>query len=232
MSYFARAVAALALVACLPAQLRAQVSFQLQAVSFQTSDGWTIHADLYGSGDRGLVLVHGGRFTKESWSQQVPRFVLAGFRVLAIDLRGFGASKNGLAALDPGFGSPLDVLAAVRYLRQAGVSTVSIVGASMGADAAAGASAEAKAGEIDRVVLLAGSAGEPPERLKGRKLFIVTERDANAAGPRLPAIRRQYGAAAGPKELLVLEGDAHAQFIFQTDQGERLMREILRFLTE
>jgi len=35
----------------------------------------------------------------------------------------------------------------------------------------------------------------------------------------------------GPKELNVLEGSAHAQFIFATDQGERLMREILRFLS-
>jgi hypothetical protein len=34
-----------------------------------------------------------------------------------------------------------------------------------------------------------------------------------------------------PKELIVLEGSAHAQFIFATDQGERLMREILRFLS-
>jgi hypothetical protein len=31
--------------------------------------------------------------------------------------------------------------------------------------------------------------------------------------------------------LLVLEGSAHAQFIFATDQGERLMAEILRFLS-
>jgi hypothetical protein len=28
----------------------------------------------------------------------------------------------------------------------------------------------------------------------------------------------------------VLEGSAHAQFLFDTDQGERVMREILRFL--
>lgn len=34
-----------------------------------------------------------------------------------------------------------------------------------------------------------------------------------------------------PKELVILEGSAHAQFIFTTDQGERLMREILRFIS-
>ena len=35
-----------------------------------------------------------------------------------------------------------------------------------------------------------------------------------------------------PKKLLVLEGSAHAQFIFSTDQGARLMQEMLRFLSE
>ena len=37
--------------------------------------------------------------------------------------------------------------------------------------------------------------------------------------------------AAGSPELVVLEGSAHAQFVFQTDQADRLMREILRFLS-
>ena len=49
--------------------------------------------------------------------------------------------------------------------------------------------------------------------------------------PRLAKIRAQYEKAPDPKQLLILEGSAHAQFIFQTDQGERLMREILTFLS-
>jgi len=47
-----------------------------------------------------------------------------------------------------------------------------------------------------------------------------------------PTIRAEYDKAPDPKELMILEGSAHAQFIFQTDQGERLMREILRFLSD
>jgi esterase/lipase len=35
-----------------------------------------------------------------------------------------------------------------------------------------------------------------------------------------------------PKELVILEGSAHAQLIFETEQGERLTRELLRFLSE
>jgi CHASE3 domain sensor protein len=31
---------------------------------------------------------------------------------------------------------------------------------------------------------------------------------------------------------LLLDGSAHAQFLFETDQGERLMKKILEFLSE
>jgi hypothetical protein len=102
----------------------------------------------------------------------------------------------------------------------------------MGGDAAEGALAEAKPGEIDRVVLLAHGAYGLPDKLTGRKLFIVSRDDPGPDGqPRLLKIRAQYEKAPEPKELVILEGSAHAQFIFQTDQGERLTREILRFLS-
>lgn len=200
-------------------------------VTFPTEDGWDIYADLYGTGERGVVLVHGGRFEKGSWQELAMPLSNAGFRVLAIDLRGYGLSKNGPEHLNrDGFGSPLDALAAVRYLRDAGATSVTIIGASMGADAAAGASIRARASEIDGLVLLAGSADQPGDRLKGRKLFIVARDDANAAGRRLPAIRAQHGRAAGPKELLILDGAEHAQFLFQSEQRDRLTDALWRFL--
>src|SRR5229473_7324543 len=201
-------------------------------VSFSTQDGWIIHGDLYGTGGRAIVLAHGGRFEKGSWKKQALVLVKAGFRTLAIDLRGFGQSKEGPQSARSDFGSPLDVLAAVRYLHANGAKTVSVVGASMGGDAAEGALGEAKPDEIDRVVLLAHGAYGPPERLKGRKLFIVSRDDLGSGDkPRLAKIRAQYEKAPDPKGLVILEGSAHAQFIFQTDQGERLMSEILRFLS-
>ena len=129
-----------------------------------------------------------------------------------------------------------DVLAAVRYLRKMGAKTVSVVGGSMGGGAAADAAIEAP-GEIDRLVLLGAEAGTgrvgPPEKLKGRKLFIVARDDTRGDGVvRLVRIREHFEKAPEPKELVILDGSAHAQFIFETEQGERLMREILRFLSE
>jgi alpha-beta hydrolase superfamily lysophospholipase len=199
-------------------------------VSFPTPDG-VVYADLYGKGERGVVLAHGGRFNKESWEKQAQVLVKAGFRVLAIDFRGRGQLRGPQSKSDDD-GVEYDVLGAVRYLHANGAKTVSVVGASFGGEAAANASIDAEPGEIDRLVLLAAWTDRPPEKMKGRKLFIVARDDANDDGPRLPKIRANYEKAVGPKELIILDGSAHAQFLFATDQGDRLMREILRFLTQ
>jgi pimeloyl-ACP methyl ester carboxylesterase len=212
--------------------LLAPTSGAPQPVSFPTEDGWIIHAELSGAGDRGVVLVHGGRFTKESWREQAGVLANAGFRVLAIDLRGYGQSKDGPEATRDEMGSPLDVLAAVRYLRKAGVKTVSAVGGSMGGDAAGGASVRADAGEIDALVLLASGGGQTPEGMKGRKLFVTCRDDRRGEGElRLPGIRAGYEKALAPKRMVILECSAHAQFIFGTEQGPRLMSDILSFLS-
>jgi pimeloyl-ACP methyl ester carboxylesterase len=203
-------------------------------VSFPTRDGGLIHADLYGKGDRAVVLAHGGRFNKESWEKQAEALEKSGFRVLAIDFRGYGQS-SGPGQADP-LGAPLhlDVLAAVRFLRKMGARSVSVVGGSMGGGAAGNASVEAQPGEIDRLVFLgSGGSDNNPEKMKGRKLFITTRNDLEGEGiPRLPTIREHYEKTPGPKDLIILEGSAHAQFMFATDQGDRVMSEILRFLSE
>jgi pimeloyl-ACP methyl ester carboxylesterase len=204
-----------------------------EQVSFPTQDGGLIYANLYGSGERGVVLAHGGRFNKESWDTQARTLVKAGFRVLAIDFRGRGQSRGGPRPQASDDGLRFDVLAAIRYLRTNGTKTVSVVGASFGGGAAAEAAVEAGPDEIDRLILLAHSPIDKPEQMKGRKLFILTREDFSGDNkiPRLPKIRDQYERAPGPKELILLDGSAHAQLIFETDQGERLMREILRFLS-
>lgn len=203
-----------------------------EQVSFPTSDGGVVFADRYGQGERAVVLAHGGRFDKESWAKQAPELAEAGFRVLAIDFRGKGRSRGGPDTDGSWDEWPLDVVAAVSYLRGSGAKTVSVVGGSLGGWAAAEAAMAAEPGVIDRLVLLAASSVDEPERIPGRKLFITARGDLDARGvPRLEAIRQQFERAPEPKELVVLDGAAHAQFLFDTDQGERLLAEILRFLS-
>jgi len=219
------------LIALMAVLLLAGATAAQKTVSFPTEDRGLVYADVYGEGVRGVVLAHGGRFNKESWEQQARTLASAGFQVLAIDFRGYGKSKG------PGDAHPmdaplhLDVLAAVRYLRETGAKSVSIVGGSMGAGAAGDASIASRPGQIDRLVFLGGSPNGPAEKLKSASLFIVARDDSNDDGPRLPRIQEQYKKAPEPKALIILEGSAHAQYLFQTDQAERVMREILKFLS-
>jgi pimeloyl-ACP methyl ester carboxylesterase len=216
-------IATALLVSAAPAQ---------RTVSFPTSDGGEVFADLYGHGEKGLVLAHGGRFNKESWRPQAEQFAAAGFFVLAFDFRGYGKS-HGPGQADM-YTAPmeLDVLAAVRYLHENGAKSVSVVGGSFGGGAAGDASIKSAPGEIDRLVFLGSAPNGPADKLKSPALFIVAREAANDDGPRLPGIRAQFEKAPQPKKLVILDGSAHAQYLFQTSQGERVMREILEFLSQ
>jgi pimeloyl-ACP methyl ester carboxylesterase len=202
-----------------------------QTVSFLTDDGGEVYADVYGGGIHGVVLAHGGQCNKESWKKQATVLATAGFHVLAIDFRGYGPSRG------PGQSNPMDaplyfdVLAAVRYLRKIGAKSVSVVGASMGGWAAGEASIRSEPGEIDRIVFLGSAPLGSAEKLKARSLFIVARDDTSEDGPRLPGIRAQFEKTPEPKQLIIVDGSAHAQFLFQTGQGEKVMREILDFLS-
>lgn len=202
-------------------------------ISIPATDG-AITADLYGTADRAVVLAHGGRFDRTSWRPQARALVEAGFRVLAIDFRAAVASREGreTPCLYDASCLSKDILAAVRYLRREGAKQVSVVGGSLGGGAAAHATTEAEPGEIDRVVLLAHMSIKNPDGMRGRKLFIVASGDLSASGkPRLEAIRDQYNRAPEPKSLMVLEGSAHAQFMFDSEQGRELLEAILTFLS-
>jgi len=202
-----------------------------EPVHFTAKDGWVIYGDLYGKGPRAALLVHGGRRDKANWAKQAQAIAQSGFTVLAIDLRGHGLSKEGPPDKRNDIAMPLDLLAAIRYLQGNGAKAVSIVGASMGGNLAEDALRLANPGEIDRIVFLAHGAYGPPQALKVRKLFIVARDDMGPSNvPRLTRIQAQYDQAPDPKEILVLDGAAHAQFLFETDQAERLTREMIRFL--
>jgi len=207
------------------------LAFAQKTVSFATDDGGRICADLYGQASKAVVLAHGGRFTKESWRDQALSLSSAGFQVLAIDFRGFQCSKGpGQQDFDT---APFekDVLAAVRYMKASGAKTVSVVGGSFGGAAAGDATIKSAPGEIDRIVFIGAAPNLPADGLKSRALFIVARDDSNESGLRLPGIRAQYERAPHPKQLIVLDGSAHAQFLFQSDQNARVMQEILRFLS-
>jgi pimeloyl-ACP methyl ester carboxylesterase len=142
--------------------------------------------------------------------------------VLAIDFRGYGASTAGRE----GQALYQDVLAAVRYLRGRGATSVAVVGASMGGGAAGRAAVEAQAGEIDRLLLLSPVSIPHPDGMHAGRFLYIASRDE----PMAASVREQFARAPEPKRLELLEGSAHAQHIFPTRQGPKLTALIAAFL--
>jgi pimeloyl-ACP methyl ester carboxylesterase len=106
-------------------------------VRLATDDGQTISGTSYGSGAKGVLLVHDRTRSGVDWENFAGRLADNGFRVLAIDLRGHGASKaaaNPLEAVSWGL-MEHDVDAGVAWLKKQG-SEVAVVGAALGANLA------------------------------------------------------------------------------------------------
>jgi pimeloyl-ACP methyl ester carboxylesterase len=165
---------------------------------------------LWGEGDRGVVLAHGAAYDAASWREQAER--LAG---------------NGVAALAVEDTSARSVVEAAGYLKEErGVRDVTLIGASAGTAGVLGA-AEETPGLVDGVILLSGT-GEVSGLGEYPKLFVASEGEGLAE-----EVRRMAEKSPGSRnEALILSGDAHAQAIFGTDQGERLMRAILERLKD
>jgi len=121
--------------------------------------------------------------------------------------------------------SASNLLAAVNYLKQErDVQDVALLGASAGASGVLQA-AEEKPGVPDQLILLSGS-GDVSGLGPYPKLFVASE------GEGLAETVREMGkeATGDQNKVLVLHGDAHAQAIFETNQGGELMQAILERL--
>ncbi len=193
-----------------------------EEISYSSADGGTVYGNLYGAGQHAVLLAHGAVFDKESWDGLAQELSAAGYQVLAIDFRGYGNSTAGSA------GNALyqDVLGGIRYLHDAGSAQVSVIGASMGGGAVGQAAVVTEPDEIENLILLAAVPIATPERIQGRKLFIVSRGDSLRS-----AVEDQFARAVEPKELTVLAGSEHAQHIFRSSRrGEELTAAIMAWL--
>jgi hypothetical protein len=66
-----------------------------------------------------------------------------------------------------------------------------------------------------------------PEQLKAKSILYIASRDEGLA----PTVRQQFARAPQPKQLVLLNGRAHAQNIFATAQAQQLSDTIVQFLT-
>ena len=165
---------------------------------------------VWGEGDRGAVLAHGAAYDAASWETQ-----------------GQTLAENGVTALAVEDTSPANLRSAVDYLKEEyGVESVALIGASAGARTALQA-AEQYPEEVGQIILLSGT-GDVSGLGGYPKLFVASEGEGIAEEAR----RMAEEAPGEQNETLILSGDAHAQAIFRTEEGERLMQTILERLEE
>lgn len=167
-------------------------------------------AIVWGEGDRGAVLAHGAAYDAASWRDQACQL-----------------ADNGVVALAVENTSAQSVADAAGYLKEErGVHGVALVGASAGTSGVLGA-VEENPELADQMILLSGT-GEVSGLGAYPKLFVASEGEGLA-----PEVRRMAEQVPGERnEVLILSGNAHAHAIFETSQGERLMRAILKTLNE
>lgn len=109
-------------------------------INFTTSDGIKLAANEFNpSAERAVILLHQMRMDKSSYDFFIDRLVEEGYRVLALDFRGFGESQGDLSKFtESDFqGMFNDVMAAEEYLRQNNQNLhIQIIGSSIGANTA------------------------------------------------------------------------------------------------
>ncbi len=195
-----------------------------QSISFTTADDATVFANYYPSGTHAVVLAHGAIFNKESWGKLAEELTENGISVLAIDFRGYGKSTTG-KELNAKY---LDILGAISFLqKQPEIKKISVLGASMGGAVAAKASIHSKKGDINKLILLSPMPVSNPEQLKGNILYVVSKKESIAK-----AIKKQFEKTLTAKKFVEIEGSAHAQHIFKTNQAKTLTKSIVDFLKE
>lgn len=167
---------------------------------FRAANGATLGGVLAGNGRVGVVLAHQSDGSVCQWWPFVGQFVQRGFRVLAFDFEGYGASTT---AADTTDSLTVDVRAAAARLRAAGASRIVLIGASMGGTAVLSAAAQRTPG-VAAVISLSG-----PQRIFGADAALAAPRiavpvllaagetdspyatDANSLYARLRVVQRQ-----------------------------------------
>jgi pimeloyl-ACP methyl ester carboxylesterase len=179
-----------------------------------TSGSWVSVGDtwalVWGDGDRGIVLAHGAAYDAASWESQ-----------------GQTLGENGVVALAVEDVSPGSLRFAVDHLKEEyDVESVALVGASAGAGPVLQV-AEEDPEKTNQIIVLSGT-GDSSGLGDYPKLFVASEGEEISE-----RVRRMAEEAPGDRnEALILPGSAHAQAIFQTEEGDRLMQTILERLEE
>jgi len=165
---------------------------------------------LWGSGQYGVVLVHGAVYDAASWGAQAQTFAEHGMTVLAVEQ----ADAESVGA-------------AIGYLRDdRGLPRVAVLGASAGS-AAALAVGRDQPELVDQLILLSGG-GDVASLGDFPKLFAASQGEPAAS----EAERMAADAPGDWNALYLAPGSAHAQAIFGSEGGSALLDALVARLEE
>jgi len=195
-------------------------------VVLQASDGIVLVATLRGEGPTGVVLAHMNGGQASDWDPLTDALVDAGYRVLALNLRGNGRSQPPMESAS----LPLDVEAGAQYLLDAGAERVVLAGASMGGTTVLEAAVAVRPAAV--VVMAAPRVFEGLEltedelaQLTMPKLFVTAEHD-----PLRDSFDQIVAMAAPPSEEATYPGIEHGTRLFGGSHAADVIRRIAAFI--
>ena len=181
-------------------------------LQLKTVDGVTLAAESWGSGTHGVLLLHEAGATREVWRPFAEKLAKNDFVVVAVDLRGHGASGG---TRDDTDWTKLvaDAQAGLTWLESKGVADIGVVGSEQGANLAFATLAANR--QVDTAVLLSPSlsanglkVSAALEQVARRPLLIVaTQEDSSGARAAQLIAEKTDGA----KHLVLYPGNTRGQ---------------------
>jgi len=173
-------------------------------LTLDVGGGVRLAAEEWGGGPRAVLLVHDEAGDRGDWGGLGPKLATAGFHVIAIDLRGHGASAPPRPATDADWATAVkDLDAAAAWLAKRGVSDLHVVAAGAGANLALNAASTNAA--IDDLVLLSPHLNAHGLKLstaitgyENRPLFVAAAQDDPTSAKAAAWLAEQ---AQGPMQL-------------------------------
>lgn len=191
-------------------------------VKLKTADNVAISGVESGTGAKGVVLIHGDGRSAADWSNFATKLASQGFHVVALDLRGHGASAQPAPLTDADWPKMVaDIDAATAYLRTKGAKEIVLVGADVGGSLALNAAA--KDPGVTSVVMISPTVTAHGVKVSdaltayGQRPLMLVAASGDTMSAKAATLLEPK--AMGPKSLQILGGSGSGVQLLNMDAG-------------
>jgi pimeloyl-ACP methyl ester carboxylesterase len=204
-----------------------------QEIELEASDGLVLKGDFYPQEEAsvGVLLLHMNGSNRSGWTNFIPKLQEAGYSVLAVDMRGFGATRG---STDWTLAQE-DVQVWLDWLKsQENITGIALVGGSIGANVALIGCAN----DEDCLTVIALSPGQDYMRvvpsaavtqLETRPILFVASYGDNYSAYSVTALASM---ASGEYSLRMYTGGQHGTGYFIGRDADRKMNTLIEWLDE